>query len=300
LPFLAIVKTLHQVRHVHSPEIKVMAQYRLVVNSEYCKKLMSRLRIIPFMATFQIAAARLAEARRLGSPIDRLPEEQRPRDNEEALETQRRVLELIQEEIGGWKCSVPNGDRILVAPLPASTVRRTSPCLIVPKGGVAEIEPEIAFVLKRDLPPRATAYGEDEIRDAILETRLVLELIGSRYKDVDSISWLESLADSVRHQGIFIGPVASGRTLESFHLRIEGPLGVVFERGVKHPNGDPLKPLYWLANFLSSRGETLRGGTVITTGSYAGIIEVPMETPLSFEYGGLGRFSVQFSGKMGS
>jgi 2-keto-4-pentenoate hydratase len=247
------------------------------------------------MATYQIAAARLAEARQLGKPIDRLPEEQRPRDNEEALVTQRRVLELIQEEIGGWKCSVPNGDRILVAPLPASTVRRVSPCPIVPKGAVAEIEPEIAFVLKRDLPPRTTAYDEAEIRDAVLETRLVLELIGSRYKDVDSISWLESLADSVRHQGMFIGPITSERMLDSFHLRIEGPQGVVFERDVKHPNGDPLKPLYWLANFLSNRGETLRGGIVITTGSYAGIIEVPVETPLNFTYGSLGSFSVQFT-----
>src|SRR5215510_5395465 len=100
------------------------------------------------MANYQIAAARLAEARRHGTPIERLPEEQRPRDNEEALATQRQVLELIQEDVGGWKCSVPNQDRILVAPLPASTVRRVSPCPIVPKGAVAEIEPEIAFVLK--------------------------------------------------------------------------------------------------------------------------------------------------------
>jgi 2-keto-4-pentenoate hydratase len=78
-------------------------------------------------------------------------------------------------------------------------------------------------------------------------------------------------------------------------LRIEGAQGVVFERDVNHPNGDPLKPLHWLANFLSNRGETLRGGIVITTGSYAGIIEVPMEVPLSFTYGSLGGFSVQFT-----
>src|SRR4051812_37617615 len=81
--------------------------------------------------TYQIAAARLTEARRLRQAIDRLPEEQRPRDIEDALATQREVLRLAGEDIGGWKCSVPNGDRILIAPLPASTVQRISPCSIV-------------------------------------------------------------------------------------------------------------------------------------------------------------------------
>src|SRR5262249_8311456 len=202
-----------------------------------------------------------------------------PKDIEDALATQRRVMELSGEKVGGWKCSVPNGDRILVAPLPASTIHRHSPCPIFPRGTIAEIEPEIAFFLKRDLPPLATPYPDDEIRNAVLETRLVLELLGSRYTDPESITWLESLADSVRHQGMFIGPVASDGPRDSFHLKITGPNGVVFERVVKHPNGDPLQPLYWLANFLSARGESPFRGGWCTTGSYAGIIAVPLHTP---------------------
>ena len=261
---------------------------------------MTTIVMMPAMAnTHETAARQLADARRLRRPMTRLPEEHRPKDTEEALATQRRVMELIDEKIGGWKCSVPNGDRILIAPLPASTVHRNSPCPIIPKGAVAEIEPEIAFFLKRDLPPRSTPYGADEVRDAIGETRLVLEIMASRYIDPESITWLESLADSVKHQGMFIGPGlpdASGKPLESFHLKIEGPQGILFDRDVKHPNEHPFRPLHWLANFLSSRSETLQAGIVVTTGSYAGIVEVPMDTLLTFEYGSLGRFSVRFQG----
>ncbi len=248
----------------------------------------------------ELAATMLVDARRSGTPIEGFPDECRPKDTDTALATQTRVLELLGEKVGGWKCSVPSGDRTLLAPLPASTVRRSSPCPIIPKGTVAEVEPEIAFVLQRDITPRTAPYTEDEVRAAIGEVRVVLELMASRYLYPDSVTWFETLADSVKHQGLFVGPVLPETSLEqtnAFHLVIEGPSGVLFDRNVKHPQGHPLKPLYWLVNFLSSKGRKLEVGTVITTGSYAGIIEVPMEVPLQFTYGDLGRFSVRFTSR---
>jgi 2-keto-4-pentenoate hydratase len=49
----------------------------------------------------------------------------------------------------------------------------------------------------------------------------------------------------------------------------------------------------WLPNFLSARGEGLRAGDAITTGSYAGAIEVPAPGPLHVFFGGLGEISVE-------
>jgi 2-keto-4-pentenoate hydratase len=45
---------------------------------------------------------------------------------------------------------------------------------------------------------------------------------------------------------------------------------------VHHPNDHPHRLLHWLANHHSSRGETLLPDVIITTGSFAGIVEVPM------------------------
>ena len=242
---------------------------------------------------FETAAQNLANARRSGIPTERSPEASRPTTTEEALRIQRRAFELLGEPLGGWKCSVPAGNNMIVAPLPSSTIHRSSPCPVIPHEGRAQIEPEIAFYLKYDLEPRPTPYSEDEVREAVGETRLVLELMASRYADHGAVTFLEALADSMRHQGMFVGPVLESpfeRALESFHLTIDG----VFDKEVRHPNGHPLKPVHWLANFLSGRGETLRAGKLITTGSYAGIIEVPMGVPLNFTYGSLGGFTVEF------
>ena len=242
---------------------------------------------------FETAARRLADARRDRAQIERLPEAARPTTTEEALRIQRRAFELLGEPLGGWKCSVPTGNNMIVAPMPSSTIRRSSPCPVIPHEGRAQIEPEIAFYLRYDLDPRATPYSEEEVREAVFEARLVLELMASRYMDHSAITFFEGLADSMRHQGMFVGPVLESpfeRPLESFHLTIDG----VFDKEVRHPNGHPLKPLHWLANFLSGRGETLRAGKLITTGSYAGIIEVPMGVPLKFTYGDLGGFTAEF------
>jgi hypothetical protein len=117
----------------------------------------------------------------------------------------------LGQQIGGWKCSVPSEARALnIAPIFASTVFRNSPCAIVATGTLARIEPEVAFVMAHDLPKRAEAYTEAEIRNAIAEPRLVLELLGTRYADPDAASWPEMMADFVQNQGLFIGPVVPG------------------------------------------------------------------------------------------
>ena len=154
------------------------------------------------------AAQFLAAARKDGRPGARLPEDIRPADLDSALVIQRRVVALLGQQIGGWKCSVPSEARALnIAPIFASTIFRNSPCAIVATGTIARIEPEVAFVMAHDLPKRAAAYTEAEIRNAIAEPRLVLELLGTRYADPAAASWPEMMADFVQNQGLFIGPV---------------------------------------------------------------------------------------------
>jgi 2-keto-4-pentenoate hydratase len=50
--------------------------------------------------------------------------------------------------------------------------------------------------------------------------------------------------------------------------------------------------LYWLANYLAKDGTPLRAGMIVTTGSYCGALDVPIDTPLTFKYGDLGSLSV--------
>ena len=94
------------------------------------------------------------------------------------------------------------------APILAPTISRTSPCAIDATGASARIEPEVAFVMaRRSRRAAARRMAEAEVRAAIGETRLVLEILGTRYADPASASWLEMIADCVQNQGLFVGPV---------------------------------------------------------------------------------------------
>jgi 2-keto-4-pentenoate hydratase len=245
------------------------------------------------------AAQYLFAARTRGTPGARIPEAFRPADIDAALAIQQRVAALVGADVGGWKCSVPSAARtVLAAPIFAPTIHRSSPCPLPAAGDIAKIEPEIAFRLGRDLPPRATPYSEEEIRAAIGAAHLVIELIGGRYNDPSSVGYPELLADGVANAGLFVGPAVANpfeRTLEHFPLVVRAASGPLHTREGKHPDGHPLPPLYWLANYLAARGDFLRASQVVTTGSYAGLLEVPVDTPLTFVYGDLGEFTVTFT-----
>jgi len=260
------------------------------------------------------AATYLTELRHTGRFGARIPEPFRPATIEDALKIQERTVRVLGEEVGGYKCSLPNADRAAVlAPIFAPTISATTPRAV--RGptettpDVARIEPEVAFVMAKPLPARPAAdgshrpYSEAEVRAAIGETRLVLEVLGTRYRDQSQVPFVEVLADCISNQGLVVGPLVRGgldAELAGFRFRIDGkPRGegapVAVEKDGRHPDGHPLRPLVWLANFLAARGSGLRAGQTITTGSYAGMIDVPVDVPLTLQYGELGTFDVEFS-----
>ena len=257
------------------------------------------------MDAIKAAAQYLTELRHTGRFGARLPEPNRPATLEDALKIQDRMVRVYGQEVGGYKCSVPTAERTVIAPIFAPTIASSGPYLVraaTPNAGdTARIEPEIAFVLGRDLPPRETPYSEAEVRAAVGEVRLVLEVLGCRYIDPTGLPFLETLADCVSNQGLYIGPVVAAgldAPLSEFALRIERTDGAAPEllkaQQGKHPDGNPLLPLYWIANFQASRGGGLRAGQIVTTGSYAGMIDVPLAAPLRVEFGGLGAIDVEF------
>lgn len=237
------------------------------------------------------AAQHLVAARRAGVAGERIAEAARPGNYEAALAIQERVTALLGLAIDGWKCSLPpSDDRVVVAPIYAGDITTDRP-VVWPTGNTARIEPEVAFVINKDLLPRATPYTEDEIVDAIGEVRLVLELLGCRYADRDACSFPEMLADRLQNEGVLVGPVlekAFDYDLTAFPITITGPNGVVSQHEGKHPNEHPLHPYIWLASFLNTRGTGLRKGQVVITGSYAGAVDVPVDTPLDIQFGSLG------------
>lgn len=236
------------------------------------------------------AAQVLAQARKAKSFLTNLPAECRPGDIETALAVQKRTMELLGDEIGGWKCGLKaTPQMVMLAPIPTASLYRTSPVPIA--GNVGRIEPEIAFVLGRDLPPRDTPYTGQELRAAIGEVRFVLELIGARYANVADVTYPELLADCYNNYGLFLGPSIPGaldHALESLHVKITSPSATIVDRAGKHPSDHPMNSFSWMVNYLIAHGQGLKAGQIVTTGSYAGIVEVPVGEPLRVELADFG------------
>ena len=255
------------------------------------------------------AAKELTELRHTGRFTPRLPEGTCPQTFEDALKVQDRTIRILGE-VGGWKCSVPNGERkVAMAPIFASSISSSDTYKVMPASpdanGIARVEPEIAFMLGRDLPPRDEPYTEAEMRGAIKETHLVLEVLASRYNDVKAVTFIEQLADCISNQGLVIGPVVThdidvhvNEIPLTFERLDTTPPTMIRTHPGKHPDGHPLLPFYWLVNFQSSRGIGLKAGQIVTTGSYAGAVDVPLDAPIRVKFGDLGEMNVRFSAKI--
>jgi 2-keto-4-pentenoate hydratase len=260
----------------------------------------------PFSTEFSaVEAARILVQRRiLGSQEGRLPEACRPQTLDQALVIQAAVTETwceqMDDSIGGWKCLLPPEDKLVVGPIYTRTIDSVPPISLWPKGDRARIEPELAFFFGQDLPTRAEPYTPADVDAAIVRTHMALELINSRYTDPASCEFPEMLADGLVNQGLFIGPPVdsdTARSASSFTITLTCANGEVIERQGQHPNTHPRAPLYWLVEFLRSRGQGIVAGQAVITGSYAGVIEVPLNTDIQIAYAGLGSMQVSFVAK---
>ena len=193
---------------------------------------------------------------------------------------------------------MPTENGVILAPIYAGTVHTTSPCAISAHAGPMRVEPELAFILGHDLPVRDAPYTPADVDAAIARTHLALELIGSRYSNLADASFFEHLADGLLNQGLFIGPQVNdekARTTGAMAIRVMPETGQEILLDGRHPNADPRAPLYWLAEFLRSRGQGLQAGQAVITGSYAGSFDVPAGQDIAIRYGELGVLSVHFS-----
>lgn len=207
----------------------------------------------------------------------------------------------------GWKCAMPPQDKWVFGPLyDAETFQGEGEgegegeidARIIPERGIARIEPELMFTLKDDLPARGEPWSQAEVDAAIGEAHMAIELIGTRFEDPSQCLFPAMLADGVSNQGQIIGPrvdLAGALVARTLQIQIEGAADAVLSYNGQHPSGLPTEPLAWFANFLNAQGRGLVAGEKIITGTYAGVLEVPLNRHLRMAYAGLGEMTFRFS-----
>lgn len=240
------------------------------------------------------AATELIARRQSGQTGPRLPEGLRPTDVEDGWQVQQGVTQGLGQAVGAWKCSTPSPGKLVAAPIYQPTIHHGAFCS-VSFANTVNVEPEFAYVLAQDLPPRDTPYTPAEVDAAIASVHAALEICASRYADHTGLPFPEMLADGLVNAGLWLGPELGGADVGAFALTWQAGDAPATHADAKHSDGQPRAPLYWLANFLSERGIGLTAGQAIITGSFAGLLSVPLGQPAKFDYAGLASFEVQFN-----
>jgi 2-keto-4-pentenoate hydratase len=249
-------------------------------------------------------AARLLGALRAGTlrPAA-LPRELAPDSEAEAYEVQVALAGLLGASVGGWKASMSGPDHGQAAPLYRSLMHDSPARVPCPGANGAGVEPEIAFTLGRDLEalPAGRRYRLEDLDAAIDTVHPVIEIVYSRFEQLDAAPPLDRLADNLSNAGLVRGSACRdwrSLALDALPLRLrvlraDGTRSAHAGHG-GHAQGDPRLPLLWLVNDAIARGVPLRRGELVTTGSCAGLHAVGPGTQVSLDFGGLGSVELEF------
>jgi 2-keto-4-pentenoate hydratase len=156
------------------------------------------------------------------------------------------------------------------------------------------VEPEIAFVLGRDLRgPGVTPV--DALRSVDFAVA-ALELIDSRVRDW-KITLVDTIADNASSGAVVLGsrPILLRQIdprLVGCNLYRNGSLAATGAGGAVL--GDPITALVWLANTLGSLGVTLEAGEVVLSGSCTPAVPASAGDTVRADFAEFGPVSVSF------
>ena len=213
----------------------------------------------------------------------------------------RRLWTSRGDPIRAWKTGGPNADAIPVAaPIPASRVYADGVRLNGADYHFIGIEAELAYMLGRDLPPRATPYVESDVVEAIGSMHVAIEVCDSRLANFTTADALWKLADNQSNGGLVVGaPIRDWRRIVpgelSAFVEVDGaPLAPATGA---HPYGAPRRRLAGLANHCAARCGGLREGDVITTGAWTGMHIVDAGAQVVVRFSKLGEARVAFGAR---
>ena len=241
------------------------------------------------------AARMLVAARRERRLIERLPLDCRPGDLAAGYAVQAQVAGMLGA-IGGWKIGAADpGGTPLYAPIFVTDIHQSGATLAGKEFPCAIIEAEIAFRLLQDLRVGDVAHDAASVARAV-ERVPALEIYRSRYREPGAAEEAEQLADCLANGGLIVGvgveSVIAGGAMPTWDIDLAVDDTLKQVRAARHPAGDPLQLVVWLANHLNRCGGLLSAGQVVTTGA---LLLAPIGRSVRGEWQGLGSVSASFT-----
>jgi 2-keto-4-pentenoate hydratase len=252
------------------------------------------------------AAKTLHDHWRGGTKLSGLEASLRPRDRAQGYAIQAGIEKYSAKDLFGWKIAATSeaGQKHINVdgPMAGRILSET----VIPDGGTASMagnemrvgEPEFAFRMGRDLPPRATAFGVQEVLDAVDTLHPAIEIPDSRFSDFVSAGAPQIIADNACAH-LFVLGAAAKSNWRALDLIEERPVIALASKQYtghgKNVLGDPRVALAWLANELRQLGLTLKAGQIVTTGTCHPPLPIKSGDLFAADFGSLGKVSVAFN-----
>jgi 2-keto-4-pentenoate hydratase len=256
----------------------------------------------------QIASASRTLVRhwRAGSKLQNLDAAERPQTRAEGYAIQAEIERASSARLFGWKIAATSEAGQKHINVPGPMAGRILQETLIPDGGVASMagnemrvaEPEFAFRMRIDLPPRPAPYSVAEVLDAVDTLHPAIEIPDSRFADFVTAGEAQLAADNACAH-LFVLGEATTADWRARDLVAERP--VIMLRGQRYVGhgknvlGDPRVALTWLANELRQLGLTLRAGEVVTTGTCHPPLAIAAGDRMEADFGVLGKVSVGFA-----
>jgi len=242
-----------------------------------------------------------------GRKLVELPPRLRPATRKEGYDIQALLEARSAAPLYGWKIAATSVagqahigvDGPLAGRLLAERVQTSGGSMSIAGNGMRVIEPEFAFRMGRNLPPRSKPYAVDEVLDAVASLHPAIEVPDSRYQDFVQVGAAQLIADNACAHRFVLGTAATEdwRNIDLIEHTVVGEVQGKCRREGKGANvlGDPRVALTWLANELSSLSITLARGQIVTTGTCVVPLAVAAGDRAIADFGVLGRLSVSFT-----
>ena len=228
-------------------------------------------------------ARRIFEANRARERFRPLRGEDAPESLEAAYRIQDEVHRLFETEAGmgppgGHKIALTSRavqelcgvDQPVYGRVFAKTIRQSPARVRLSDYLRLGLEFEVAVEIGRDLPASAAPWTRARIADYEAAVLPAFELIEDRDADYDDLDAASILADRCWCAGMVLGPrVEDWQALDLAAAPVELCWNdEAVERAVTGDSlGHPFEGLAWVANHLVGRGQRLREGEVVITGS---------------------------------
>ncbi len=196
-----------------------------------------------------------------------------------------------------WKSGGPSRQAALThAPLPPGGVWASPAAAGEFLFNLRYIEAEVALRLGGDVDQAMADSLDEASASTLIDAMAVsIEIVDSRWAEAMSASALLKLADLQSHGALILGEWAPWIPVDWTQQTCRVSIGQqpVVERQGTHPLGNPVWGISQWLRHATQNANTVPAGTVVTTGSWVGMLDAQANDRVRVEFDGIGVAQVQ-------